>query len=97
MRPDQVRATADVIGRQMFNVALEGGFSMSGHIVQPEGGYIVYWLDSVDSVSIDDYSAGQKRQLRAQIGNQISAAEFDAYTATLRADADIGIDVDLEI
>lgn len=96
---NQERAGADRIGQQIFALALTKELPLTGNLVQLEGGYIVYQVDSVEAGSLDALSPGDKRQLRTQLGNQLAGTEFNAYTETLRegANIDIKIDVDLEI
>ena len=96
---DQQRGTGSSIGDQIFDLALEDSFPQSGSLVQPAGGYIIYRLDAAEAGSVDALTPAEKRRLRSQLGQQISGAEFAAYTATLResADIDVSIAVDIEI
>ncbi len=65
-----------------------------GTIELPQGGFLVYKLSSVEAGSLDDFSPAEQRMLRQQLGGQAVSAEFNAYTATLRANADIDLKVD---
>lgn len=96
---DEARGAGGVVGNQIFALGLDSDLPMTGSLVQPEGGYIVYRLDAVTAGSMDGFSPAEQRQLRTQLASQISNSEFAAYTATLRSDADIdlSIAVDLEI
>lgn len=96
---EERRGSGGSIGNQLFELSLEDGLPKSGSFALPAGGYIVYRLDAVEAGSVEALTPAEKRQLRAQLSRQVSDAEFNAYTATLReqADIDIAIDVDLEI
>ena len=97
---DERRGAGGSVGDQIFALELDSGLPQAGSFVQPEGGYIVYRLDSVEAGSINGVAPAEMRQLRSQLSRQVSNAEFDAYTATLREEADISVaidDVDIEI
>jgi peptidyl-prolyl cis-trans isomerase D len=93
---DQVRQAATPEGRQIFNVALSGPLPVTGTIEQPRGGYLVYRLNNVEAGSLDNFSPVQQRMFRQQLGGQAVSAEFNAYTETLRASADIDLSIDYE-
>ncbi len=93
---DQVRQAATPEGRQIFNVALSGPLPVTGTIEQPQGGYLVYRLNNVEAGSLDNFSPTQQRMFRQQLGGQAVSAEFNAYTETLRASADIDLSIDYE-
>lgn len=94
---DERRGTGGSIGNQIFALSLADDLPQSGSLVQPAGGYIVYRLDRVEAGSIESLAPSEKRQLRSQLSRQVSNAEFDAYTATLREDADIDVSIAVEI
>jgi len=90
---DQTRQTASPEGQQIFAQEITGLPSV-GTIELPQGGFLVYKLSSVEAGSLDDFSPAEQRMLRQQLGGQAVSAEFNAYTATLRANADIDLKVD---
>lgn len=92
----QTRQTADPAGRQIFAVEVSGDLPIIGTIARPQGGYLVYRLNSIEAGSLDNFNLAQQRQLRQQLGGQVASAEFNAYTATLRSNADIDLAIDYE-
>ncbi|MBC6428580.1 MAG: SurA N-terminal domain-containing protein [Cellvibrionales bacterium] len=84
------------IEKQIFAVELTGPLPQVGTLIQPAGGYLVYRLEAVKPGSLADYTAAQQQTLRTRLGAQLAAAEFTAYTETLRKQADIDIRITLD-
>jgi len=91
---NQLRQAADPAGRQIFAVELSGTMPVIGTVEQPQGGYLVYKLNSIEAGSLDNFNDAERRQLRQQLGGQVASAEFNAYTATLRSNADIDLKIE---
>ncbi|MEQ8952847.1 MAG: hypothetical protein RL120_01855, partial [Gammaproteobacteria bacterium] len=91
---NQTRQTVDPAGRQIFAVEVSGDLPIIGTIARPQGGYLVYRLNSIEAGSLDNFNVAQQRQLRQQLSGQVASAEFNAYTATLRSNADIDLAID---
>lgn len=93
---NQTRQTADSAGRQIFAVEVSGDLPVIGTVARPQGGYLVYRLNSIEAGSLDNFNVAQQRQLRQQLSGQVASAEFNAYTATLRSNADIDLAIEYE-
>lgn len=91
---NQTRQSATPEGQQIFAQEIADSLPMVSTIELPQGGFLVYKLSSVEAGSLDNFSPVEQRMLRQQLGGQAVSAEFNAYTATLRADADIDLKVD---
>ena len=91
---NQTRQSATPEGQQIFAQEIAETLPMVSTIELPQGGFLVYKLSSVEAGSLDNFSPVEQRMLRQQLGGQAVSAEFNAYTATLRADADIDLKVD---